>query len=939
MASAREINILVRAKDQASGVLGGISGKLKGLAGAGVKAAAAGIAGLGAGLLAAGGAGLKFNSDMENVQAQLMGFVKDGDKVNQMLANLRSEAATTPFSFGEMAEAMVSLTPAARQSGMDVMALIEQAEILAALNPAEGMVGGAFALKEALSGDFTSIVERFNLPRQRLNELKDQGVPAVEAVSTVLNEMGADISLVDNLSKTLTGRWSTVQDTLMGLAATATKPIFDQLSAGLGTLGDFLSQNEPRITAFAETLGTRIGDAATQASGFITSTVIPALKQIGEFITGTAIPALQRFADWFSVNGMPVIQSFAELVKTVFGGIASFLREHGDTIKSILQGAWDTIKGVVEGALHIIEGIIKTVTAVMKGDWQGAWDGIKEIVSGAKGVIVSLVTGLKDAIIGIFKGAGAWLWNAGKDLIQGLINGIAGMWGAVVGTARRLADTVVSTIKGALQIHSPSEVLREIGQFIVAGLTGGMDDKMGEAAKKAAEVANAVVDSLSNALDFATKAGKAGSLPSGINELISSLKFMAEHAVQSLGDTGRYIGTELLDAAKGAGDSVNSVMGALGATLTLITDGAEAFDKGIDTGDGKWREMASSLKFLAEHAAQSLADTARYLGTETLDAAKQAGEAMGAPFGVLTAALDFVDRAAESVSLKAGITFGEPLIQTLVGIATMATQAMSEAAARFETDVLEATSQAAESMGKPFGVLTDALGFADDVIGFLADNKWPNVSSQLIELLTDLAVRSVQAFSEAATRFSTDVLESASAFADAAGPVFDTIKKVADGFTALQEMGKVSEDKLGLFEGNIQRVMGLVRRMRSMAESGITDATVFRNLMDQIAAALKVGTETLGGAQAKAGGSNTVTLTPMAHGGIVTRPTPILAGEAGPEAIIPLNRAGRNVGRPVDGLEEREIHVHLEVGGREFKELILSVLGSEIMFQGARYGR
>jgi hypothetical protein len=37
-------------------------------------------------------------------------------------------------------------------------------------------------------------------------------------------------------------------------------------------------------------------------------------------------------------------------------------------------------------------------------------------------------------------------------------------------------------------------------------------------------------------------------------------------------------------------------------------------------------------------------------------------------------------------------------------------------------------------------------------------------------------------------------------------------------------------------------------------------------------------------------------LTKMAHGGIVDRPTPVIAGEAGPEAIIPLHKLGEMAG-------------------------------------------
>ena len=41
-------------------------------------------------------------------------------------------------------------------------------------------------LREAASGDFASIIERFNLPRSEINKLKAQGVPALESIRRVM---------------------------------------------------------------------------------------------------------------------------------------------------------------------------------------------------------------------------------------------------------------------------------------------------------------------------------------------------------------------------------------------------------------------------------------------------------------------------------------------------------------------------------------------------------------------------------------------------------------------------------------------------------------------------------------------------------------------------------------------------------------------------------
>lgn len=56
----------------------------------------------------------------------------------------------------------------------------------------------------------------------------------------------------------------------------------------------------------------------------------------------------------------------------------------------------------------------------------------------------------------------------------------------------------------------------------------------------------------------------------------------------------------------------------------------------------------------------------------------------------------------------------------------------------------------------------------------------------------------------------------------------------------------------------------------------------------------------------------------MQEGGIVTRPTIALVGEAGPEAVIPLNR------------QPMENHVHIEVAGKEIAHVVLDTLTGQV---------
>ncbi|MGW6120435.1 hypothetical protein ACWFRF_15440 [Nocardia sp. NPDC055165] len=183
--------------------------------------------------------GIKFNSSVEAAETKMMAFMKDNERVAKTLAWVKDEASATQFAFAEMAEAAANLTPVAKSSGKSLEDLVRQAELLASLNPAEGLTGATFALREALSGDWVSIVERFNLPRLRINELKAQGVPAMEIITKTLNEMGIDMSLVAKQGQTTAARFDQVKDKLTMMAGAATKPIFTRISSELDVIGRY----------------------------------------------------------------------------------------------------------------------------------------------------------------------------------------------------------------------------------------------------------------------------------------------------------------------------------------------------------------------------------------------------------------------------------------------------------------------------------------------------------------------------------------------------------------------------------------------------------------------------------------------------------------------------------------------------------------------------
>lgn len=382
MASSNKINIVIKAEDKASKPLRDVSNEMDSGAGKAskFKAALGSLGGvLGKTVLAAGALGLAagtagatigfgFNSSVEQAETKLNAFMKDGERVAKTLAWVKDEAAKTQFSFTDMADAAANLTPVAKSSGQSLEGLVRQAEILAAINPTEGLTGATFSLREALSGDWVSIIDRFNLPRKRINELKEQGVPAMEIISRTLKEMGIDYGLVAEQGKTVSARFDQVKDKLTMMAGAAMKPIFDRVSKDLDNLGSFNYEG----------LGTRMGgmlSSALEAVDAFIPRVMELGKQVGDYL-GPKFEAL-----WGTVN------------EKLLPALGRLWREVLEPLMPVLGVALVAALGLAIDALRIITDVVSAGIDAFTWLWEQIENG-NPIIWGLIGVLGTLGTAM-----------------------------------------------------------------------------------------------------------------------------------------------------------------------------------------------------------------------------------------------------------------------------------------------------------------------------------------------------------------------------------------------------------------------------------------------------------------------------------------------------------------------------------------------------------------
>jgi phage-related protein len=163
--------------------------------------------------------------------------------------------------------------------------------------------------------------------------------------------------------------------------------------------------------------------------------------------------------------------------QNAWNAIIGYLRQAWETVRTDAVNAWNAVigfLGTIGGQIiNIFSGAINWLVGAGAAIINGLKNGIVSIANGIGSWVISTVQG---PITGAFSGAINWLVGVGGDIINGLKNGIwniakdIGSWikGAVV-------DPIINAVKDFFGVtHSPSEVMKPIGEDLVLGLIEGM---------------------------------------------------------------------------------------------------------------------------------------------------------------------------------------------------------------------------------------------------------------------------------------------------------------------------------------------------------------------------------------------------------------------------------------------------------------------------------
>lgn len=163
-------------------------------------------------------------------------------------------------------------------------------------------------------------------------------------------------------------------------------------------------------------------------------------------------------------------QAMLQGARDTFDALKNFLADLWQSTKNTAIDTWESIKSGVTNAWNTTkDSVVNTAKALVQGA-QKAWEDFKQGISDA----VNRAREIFDDLRSID------LFEIGKNIIKGLIDGIGSMFNAVKDTITGIADTIKGGITGALGIHSPSRWMRDmIGKNIVLGVVRGIEEEKG----------------------------------------------------------------------------------------------------------------------------------------------------------------------------------------------------------------------------------------------------------------------------------------------------------------------------------------------------------------------------------------------------------------------------------------------------------------------------
>lgn len=318
-------------------------------------------------------------------------------------------------------------------------------------------------------------------------------LPAMLGLGAALMMMGAGLALASIGLATFGAAIGVISNTIGQIVSTIVTAIVDftsqlashaaEISGNILTMvGEFLSQF---VTAVEENLPKIIESAGTIITEFITG-LFEAIGDNAPKIIKAAADMIIQFIRGIGSNLIRIIRVAYQTIIKFINGLADAVNEYQPQLNRALKRLIDA---VINGLKDFVKVMLGKGGAGVSGFIKGLGQHLASVSKKAGEI--------KDRVLDAVKGAGDWLYNTGKHIIEGLTNGIDGFIGNVTKSAEDIANKVKDGVADFLGIHSPSRVMYKQGRWVVIGFANGIKQNQRFAVEAVTSFSDAIAQAYS----------------------------------------------------------------------------------------------------------------------------------------------------------------------------------------------------------------------------------------------------------------------------------------------------------------------------------------------------------------------------------------------------------------------------------------------------------
>lgn len=330
--------------------------------------------------------------------------------------------------------------------------------------------------------------------------------------------------------------------------------IFKSLADGLTAIADAIGDNPDKFVNLAVAIGKLVG-WVLQAIAFITRFsnvflgivvvlgIVAAAFGGPVFAIAGIIAAIVALVALVAIN-FPAIKQF---VVNTWKRIKAASIAVWNSVKTFLVNTWNRIKAIVTGAVDSVKTFLSDGWNAVNSTAKAAWNRIKNAVRDGVNRVVDLARSIPGKITGAIGNLGRLLWNAGRAVITGLVNGIK----SAVGWLRDTLSWVGGLIpdwKGPLS--DDRKMLQPAGAAIMSGLIDGVAAQRGALRSELAGVGSDAESFMTRAADQLAQHDLAATMraptPAGVSGVGGSQPM---HVTLRIGD--RTLGELMVDPLRG----------------------------------------------------------------------------------------------------------------------------------------------------------------------------------------------------------------------------------------------------------------------------------------------------------------------------------------------------------------------------------------------------